>query len=268
MPFLWNCPMIMDVCRMDKFSSAVSRLQEMVCCTVCLGTTWDVALHRNRTQIEPENYSIGGCSCTSRNWKNFNPPLALHKIDDVEWGVCPLFWLGFKVWYRFAGSPALLPVLDSRRLPENEPPTLGKSATDFGKFNHRLWENQPPTLGKWAPDFGKINHPLRENEPPTAGKWATNFGIMSHRLWEKMSHRFWENEPQENQRPTLGKSANDFRKISHRLRENQRTTSGKSATDYGKISHRFWGNEPPALGKWAPATHGNSKQIISKNIIK
>ena len=233
--------------RMDKFSSAVSRLQEMVCCTVCLGTTWDVALHRNRTQIEPENYSIGGCSCTSRNWKNFNPPLALHKIDDVEWGVCPFLFLCSGWVSRFdtalqVPQPCFLfsTAADfrkmSRRLPENEPPTLGKSATDFGKFNHRLWENQPPTLGKWAPDFGKINHPLRENEPPTAGKWATNFGIMSHRLWEKMSHRFWENEPQENQRPTLGKSANDFRKISHRLRENQPQILGKWATGFGNLS--------------------------------
>ena len=31
---------------------------------------------------------------------------------------------------------------------ENQPPTAGKSATDFGEMSHRLWENEPPTAGK------------------------------------------------------------------------------------------------------------------------
>ena len=68
------------------------------------------------------------------------------------------------------------------RLSENEPPTLGKSATDFEKISHRLWENEPPTLGKSATDFGKISHRFRENQPPTLGKSATDFGKISHRL--------------------------------------------------------------------------------------
>ena len=53
---------------------------------------------------------------------------------------------------------------------ENQPSTLGKSATDFGKISDRLWENQRPTLGKSATDFGKMSHRLWENEPPTSRK--------------------------------------------------------------------------------------------------
>ena len=148
------------------------------------------------------------------------------------------------------------------RLFKNQPPTLGKWATDFGKISRRLCENEPPTLGKSATDFGKMSHPLWENQPPTVRKWATDFG--------KISDRLWENQP-----PTLGKSATDFGKISLRLWENQPPTLGKSATDFGKwathfakISHRLRENQPPILGKWASGTHGNLKQIISKNIFK
>ena len=48
---------------------------------------------------------------------------------------------------------------------ENQPTTLGKSATDFGKMSHRLWENGPLTLGscvleeKQALFFGKKTSP-------------------------------------------------------------------------------------------------------------
>ena len=66
----------------------------------------------------------------------------LHKarIEKNWWcgmGCMPIFfslvWLGFKVWYRFSGSPALLPVLDKQTTSvQNELPTLGKSATYFG----------------------------------------------------------------------------------------------------------------------------------------
>ena len=118
----------------------------------------------------------------------------------------------------------------SHRLPENEQPALGKSATDFVKMSHRFWGNEPPT-------FGKMSHRLWENQRPTSGKWATAYGKISHRL-------------RGNQPPTLGKWATGFGKISDRLRENQPPTLGK--------------NEPPILGKWASATRGNSKQIISK----
>ena len=50
------------------------------------------------------------------------------------------------------------------RLCENQPPTLGRSATDFGKMSHRLWENEPPNLGKSATHFGKISDRLWENQ--------------------------------------------------------------------------------------------------------
>ena len=70
----------------------------------------------------------------------------------------------------------------SHRLWENQPPTLGKSATDFGKISRRLWENQRPTLGKSATDFEKISHRLWENQPSTLGKSATDFGKISDRL--------------------------------------------------------------------------------------
>ena len=100
-------------------------------------------------------------------------------------------------------------------------------------MSHRLWQNQRPTLGKSATDFGKISHRLRENEPPALRKSATNFAKMSHRL-------------RENQPPATGKSATDLGKISHGLWENQRPTLAKSATDFGKISDRFW--EAPFLG--------------------
>ena len=65
---------------------------------------------------------------------------------------------------------------------ENQRPTLGKSATDFGKISDRLWENQRPTLGKSATDFEKISHRLWENQPSTLGKSATDFGKISDRL--------------------------------------------------------------------------------------
>ena len=51
---------------------------------------------------------------------------------------------------------------------------LRKSVTDFGEIRHRFWENQPPILGKSATDFGK-------NLPQTLGKSATDFGKISHR---------------------------------------------------------------------------------------
>ena len=61
---------------------------------------------------------------------------------------------------------------------------MGKSATDFGKISHRLPENEPPTMGKSAVDW--------ENEPPTTGKSATDFGKMSHGLWENELRRHIE----------------------------------------------------------------------------
>ena len=106
----------------------------------------------------------------------------------------------------------------SHGLCENQPPSLGTSATIFGKMSHRLWENEPPTLAKSGTDFGKISDRFRENQPPILGKSATDFGKMSHGLWENEPPT-WENEP-----PTLA----------------------KSATDFGKISDRFW--EAPFLG--------------------
>ena len=51
---------------------------------------------------------------------------------------------------------------------------LRKSVTDFGEIRHRFWENQPPILGKSATDFGK-------DLPQTLGKSATDFGKISHR---------------------------------------------------------------------------------------
>ena len=56
------------------------------------------------------------------------------------------------------------------RLWENEPPTLGKSVTDFGEMSRRLWGNEPPILGKSVTDFGEMSRRLWENEPPTLGK--------------------------------------------------------------------------------------------------
>ena len=132
---------------------------------------------------------------------------------------------------------------------------FGEKSVRFLQNRFGFWENQRPTLGKSATDFGKISDRLWENQRPTLGKSATDF--------EKISHRLWENQPS-----TLGKSATDFGKISDRLWENQPPTLGKSAVDFGKISRRLWENQPPILGKWALATHGNSKQIISKNIFK
>ena len=41
----------------------------------------------------------------------------------------------------------------SHRLWENEPPTLGKSVTDFGKIRRRLWGKIGSVLGK---DLGKL----------------------------------------------------------------------------------------------------------------
>ena len=55
---------------------------------------------------------------------------------------------------------------------KNQPQTLRKSVTDFGKLRHRLWENPSPTLD----DFGEICHRLSGNQPPTFGKF---------RFWEK-----------------------------------------------------------------------------------
>ena len=71
---------------------------------------------------------------------------------------------------------------------QNQPPTLRKSAADFGETSHRLWENEPPTLGKSATDFGKIGHQLWENRQPTSGKSATDFKEICHPFW---CHRLW-----------------------------------------------------------------------------
>ena len=106
-----------------------------------------------------------------------------------------------------------------RTLRKIRPPTLGKSATDFGKISNRLWENRPPSLGKSATDFGKINHRLWENRPPTLGKSATNFG--------KIGNRLWENLP-----PTLRKFVTRF-----------------GVTGFGEKLARFWGNTGSVLGK-------------------
>ena len=117
----------------------------------------------------------------------------------------------------------MAPVLGNKAVPflrKSARLTLGKwhglcrtSATGLGKNCHRLrenqqrlWENQPPTVGKSATDFGKISNRLRENQPPTLGKSATDFGKISHRLWENQLPTLG------NLSPTLGKSATDFGK--------------------------------------------------------
>ena len=58
-------------------------------------------------------------------------------------------------------------------------PFLRKSATDSRETRHRFGENQPQTLGKSATDFGK-------NLQQTLGKSAADFGKISHRLWETL----------------------------------------------------------------------------------
>ena len=47
-------------------------------------------------------------------------------------------------------------------------------------MNHRLWENQPPTLGKSATDFGKISHRF----------WGNPFLGQTGFVFEKNRHRF------------------------------------------------------------------------------
>ena len=69
-----------------------------------------------------------------------------------------------------------------RRFWENQPPVLGKSATDFGK-------NLPQTLGKSATDFGKISH-RPGCEAPFLGKTGSVFGKSRLRLWDKVAP-FW-----------------------------------------------------------------------------
>ena len=65
--------------------------------------------------------------------------------------------------FKLNGTPSLIVqyaiiyiyiFLDFKR--ENQPPTLGQSATDSGKICQRFWENQPPTLQQSATDSGKI----------------------------------------------------------------------------------------------------------------
>ena len=107
---------------------------------------------------------------------------------------------------------------------ENQPPTLGKSATksvELRKSVTDFWEKQTPNLGKSSHLFWENLSPFRE---------------ISHRLWENLQ-------------PTLGKSVTDFEEICHRVWGNPSPTLGKSATDFGEIRHRLWENEPPALGK-------------------
>ena len=106
---------------------------------------------------------------------NCNPWLALQKTDDVEWGVCRYFfpclvgYQGMIPLFRFPTTSkrfcskefgfSLSNVLDKQTIfVQNQPPTLGQSATDSGKIYQRFWENQPPTLGKTVTDFGKICH--------------------------------------------------------------------------------------------------------------
>ena len=65
-----------------------------------------------------------------------------------------------------------------------------KTGSAVGKISQRLWENQPPTLGKWATDFGKMGHWLweaaflRKNRLCFLGKKRLRL-----RLW----HKVWEN---------------------------------------------------------------------------
>jgi hypothetical protein len=107
----------------------------------------------------------------------------------------------------------------------NQPPTLGKSATDFGKMSHRLWENQPVILGK--------------NLPPILGNSVTYWGNPSPILWKSVTdfveicHRFWENLPPTlgNLSLILGKSVTDFEKPRF---------FGKTVSVYGKNLCRFW----------------------------
>ena len=155
-----------------------------------------------------------------------------------------IFWLwelGF--WLTRLGSQEI-----SHRLWENQPPTLGKSATDFGKIRHRLWENQPPTLKKSVADFGEIRHRFWGNPSLILGKSVTDFG--------EIRHRFWEAPFLENQAPCLGKKPSQclgqtgfvFEKNRFRFRGNLPPTWGKSVIDFGKICHQLWRNQPPTLG--------------------
>ena len=44
----------------------------------------------------------------------------------------------------------------SHRLWENEPPTLGKSVTDFGEISYRPWAKTGSVLGKDWLDLGEV----------------------------------------------------------------------------------------------------------------
>ena len=141
----------------------------------------------------------------------------------------------------------------------NQPRTLLKSATDFGKMSHRLWGNQPVILGKSATDFGKIGHQLWENRQPTLGKSATDF--------EKMSHRLWENEP-----PT-GKSVTDFGEICHRCCEapflgQAGSVLGRTCSVFGKNRFLFWEKHAPFLGKNMPLFWEKTCPILGKNRLR
>ena len=97
---------------------------------------------------------------------------------------------------------------------ENQPPTLGKSATKsvelrksvtvFGKNRHLIWGNPSSILGKSVTEFGEIHYRFWGNPSPSLGKSATDFGKIGNRLWENLSL-------------TLRKSVTDFGKMSHRL---------------------------------------------------
>ena len=61
-----------------------------------------------------------------------------------------------KSWLRFWWI--IRSVFAKVRLWENQPPNVGKSATDPGKISHRLWENQPPKK-KWNMLFRRKKQP-------------------------------------------------------------------------------------------------------------
>ena len=80
----------------------------------------------------------------------------------------------------------------------NQPPTLRKSATDFGSIDHRFWGNLPRISGKCSTDFGE--------NLQTLGKSVTDFGKISRRFWGKIRHRFWGNLLLEKQALFLGQA--------------------------------------------------------------
>ena len=176
-----------------------------------------------------------------KNWKEqLQPTTGTTKNWWCGMGCMPIlvshFWLGFKVWYRFSGSPALLPVLsiyfdvkDSVspcQMFSTSKQFCAKSATHCGTVCRRLWE---------------ISHRLWANQRPTLGKWATDFGKISQWFWGKIYHRFWE-------------IPSPIGEIRHRFCGNPSPILWKSVTDFGKICHRlwgichwFWGNPSPTL---------------------